>query len=273
MKESITKEIEKEIEQKKKLPKEVKDEMNKQVFRNLTFAISIIIYFIFLNLGYLNIEKSVFIKDTAVFAMTCLIVAIALFERAYSKEKGFLAIHGLEVLAVALFTLFTPYTYFYLAPVVSKIMMMVPLAFGIYYVAKSAIICVRIQVKQNNKISDIKEIVKKETRSFEENIEMDKDEEAETVEKTSKKRTQKEELKDKKVKTAKKTKKEGENNKTVKSNKKESKEKTKKKSVKTPKKKEEITSKKATTTKKSKSRNTGGINHDKKHDRLWSRKI
>ena len=156
MKESITKEIGKEIAEKKKLPKDVKDEMNKHVFRNLVFGSLIIIYFIFLNLGYLNINKSIFIQDTAVFAMTTVIIAIVLFEKAYRKEKGYLAIHGLEVLVVALLTLFTPYTYFYVQPLVSKILMIVPVIFAMYYVAKGIIICIKTQKAQDRKISDVK---------------------------------------------------------------------------------------------------------------------
>lgn len=181
MKKSITKELGKEIEQKKKLPAEIKNEMNKRIFRNLIFAISIILYFISLNLGFFNIEKSIFNKDTAVFAITSLIIAIVLFEKAYRGEKGYLAIHGLEILAVALFTLFIPYTYFYLDTNVVKVVMLAPLYFAFYYIIKSAIIFIQAKNKQKNKISDVKEIVKKETRKFEENIEMDKDKDAETV--------------------------------------------------------------------------------------------
>ena len=206
MKESITNEIGKEIAEKKKLPKEVKEEMNKQVFRNLIFATLIIIYFIFLNLGFLNIDKSIFIQDTAVFAITSLIISIILFERAYRKEKGYLAIHGLEVLAVALLTLFTPYTYFYIEPVVSKIMMVVPIIFAMYYVLKGILICVKTQKNQENKISDIKEIVKKETVNFEETIEMDKDKEAEMVEKTTEKAKKEEKINNEKAKSVRKEK-------------------------------------------------------------------
>lgn len=181
MKKSITKELGKEIEQKKKLPTEIKNKMNKRIFRNLIFAISIILYFISLNLGFFNIEKSIFSQDTEVFAITSLIIAIVLFEKAYRGEKGYLAIHGLEILAVALFTLFIPYTYFYLDTNVVKVVMLAPLYFAVYYIVKSAIIFIQAKNKQKNKISDVKEIVKKETRKFEENIEMDKDKDTETV--------------------------------------------------------------------------------------------
>ena len=207
MKEAITKEIGKEIAEKKKLPKEVKDNMNKQVVRNLLFASFIVLYFIFLNLGYLNIEKSIFIQDTAVFAMACLIISIVLFEKAYRKEKGFLAIHGIEILIVALLTLFTPYTYFYLQPLVSKILMIVPVIFAMYYVAKGIIICIKTQKVQDKNISDVKEIVKKEKRNFDEAIFMDKDKEAEMLEPTLDKKVKKEEkVKNEKIKKEKKTK-------------------------------------------------------------------
>lgn len=181
MKKSITKDLGKEIEQKKKIPKEIKDVMNKRIFRNLIFAILVILYFIFLNLGFSNIEKSIFNQDTAVFAITSLAISIVLFEKAYREEKGYLAIHGIEVLAVALFTLFIPYTYFYFDSTIVKVVMLVPMYFAVYYIVKSAIIFIQTKNKQKNKISDVKEIVKKETRKFEENVEMDKDKDAETA--------------------------------------------------------------------------------------------
>lgn len=266
MKKSIAEEMEKEIKERKKLPAEVKDKMNTQVFRNLLFAIFIIIYFVFLNLGFYNIDKTIFIQDTAVFSMATLILAIILFEKAYRKGKGFLAIHGLEVLAVALLTLFMPYTYFYLEPVVSKIIMMVPLAFAIYYVAKSAIICAKIQTQQDAKVSDVKDIVKKETRILDETIEMDKDKEAELEEKevkvskikqeNPKKEKSKTKEKDKSEKIAKKevkkttkkttTKKKEESDKKVET-KKAGAEKTATKKTTKPKKKEEVTNPEAKT--------------------------
>ncbi len=178
MKETTQENEEKEIIKKKRLPQEIKDEIYKKVFYNIFFAIGIIIYFMFLNLGFYNIEKNIFIQDAYVFSIVILVLSIILFEKSYRNGKGNIAIYGLELLAVALFTLFTPYTYFYLEAAITKIFMMVPLLFTFYYVIKSVIICVSIHAKHKRTLSDVKEIVKKEKINLDENIEMDKDKEA-----------------------------------------------------------------------------------------------
>lgn len=181
MKETIEQKMEKEIALKKKLPKEIEDAMNKKVFYNLIIGCIIIVYFIFLNMGFTNIDKNIFIKDTQVFSVTVLVISIILFEKSYKKENGSIAIFGIETLIVALTTLFIPYLYYYAGPLVSKILRMEAIFIAIYYVAKGTIICAMTQTKYEENISDVKEIVKRERKSNDEIIEMDKDKEAEEI--------------------------------------------------------------------------------------------
>ena len=54
--------IEKELENKRKLSKEVKDYINKKVFTNLAFSILYMMLMIAINILYLNIDLSEFIK-------------------------------------------------------------------------------------------------------------------------------------------------------------------------------------------------------------------
>ena len=193
MKKELTKEMEKEIKARKTLSKEAKIERDKKVFRNLIFAILVIIYFIFLNLGYYNLEKAVFVKDTAVFSMVALVITIILFEKAYKTEKGYLAIHGIEVLVAALFTYFVPYTYFNFGELTNKLCMLAPIAFAIYYCIKAIAICIK---ESRKKESDIKDIVKKEQIKNDDTwVKMDKDKEAETEEKKAEKTKPKREKK------------------------------------------------------------------------------
>ena len=83
MKETTHENEEKEIIKKKRLPQEIKDEIYKKVFYNIFFAIGIIIYFMFLNLGFYNIEKNIFIQDAYVFSIVILVLSIILFEKSY----------------------------------------------------------------------------------------------------------------------------------------------------------------------------------------------
>lgn len=161
----VVENIEKEIKSKKKLPKEEAAKINKKVFENIGIAIVIMLYFIFMNLGFINIERNVYYTDLKVFSGTLLVIAILLFERAYKKENSNLCIHGIEALLLGLVTMFlvyacitTPLPYVYIVLSFSYI-------FSAYFIAKAIIIYVRMKKQYIASLSDIKEIVKKEKPS------------------------------------------------------------------------------------------------------------
>ena len=169
--------LESEIKKRNKMPDDVKIERDKKIFRNLLFAIGIIAYFILLNIGFYLIEKTVFTRDTVVFAFATLIITIILFERSYRGEKGYYAIHGLEVLAASVFTYFVPYLYYTFNEPVTKAIMVSPVLFVVYYAIKLAVICAKAKKVKDN---DIKDIIKKEETKIDDDwTKMDKDLEAE----------------------------------------------------------------------------------------------
>ena len=51
--------------------------------------------------GFINIENSVFLVDLKVFAVSILAIAIGVFEYAYKKDSGKIAIYGIETLILA----------------------------------------------------------------------------------------------------------------------------------------------------------------------------
>ena len=163
MKKSIIEKIEKEINEKTKLPNEVKEKIKKEVFTNITVASAIILYFIFIVLGSVGSIKNVRTIDLNIFSMLFLGIAIAIFEISYRKDDGKLSIYGIESLAVAIFTLFLPYIIFELNKTDKKYYLMVSIYIGAYYIIKSIIISIKTKNKyMNANISDVKEIVKKE---------------------------------------------------------------------------------------------------------------
>ena len=182
--------FEKEIKERKELSADVKNERDSKVFRNLLLAVFVAIYLILINIGYFTIEKAVYVNDTMIFSLMALFVSVVIFEMAFKKEKGYLAIHGIEVLTISLFTYFIPYMYFNTSDVVRKVLMILPVIYEIYYCFKGIVICIISQKKRNN---DIKDIIKKEEATKEETIDVldgiDKDKEVEheeTVVKTRK---------------------------------------------------------------------------------------
>ena len=87
MKDKITKEVQAELETKRKLPNELKEKRNKLAIENFMFAIFVTLYFIFLNMGVSNIVKHILVADTKVFSGIWLAIAIIMFEKAFKTSS------------------------------------------------------------------------------------------------------------------------------------------------------------------------------------------
>lgn len=155
--------IEESINKKKIIPEDVRSKIIKRVTRNLLIADALMIIVCILHLGFLNIERAEFIIDLKFFAFISLIVSIILFEKAYKKDNGEIAIYGIEVLVFSILILFLPYIYFYSNKVIHIIFVISPLYMGIYYCIKSIIIESRAKKLYYKTLSDVKEIVHKNT--------------------------------------------------------------------------------------------------------------
>lgn len=153
-------ELKEAIKKKKRLPKEEIEKINKIVYRNIIIATVIVLYFIFLNLGHMNIKNDIYVTDLKVFGMCILLAAIALIESAYKKESSELAIYGVEMIALSISTITLIYVnlmqssrYIYILPAISYV-------FAIYYLIKSIVIYQK--KKHLYFINDMKEIMNKE---------------------------------------------------------------------------------------------------------------
>lgn len=162
MKKIAIEKIEREIDEKTKLPNEVKDRIKREVFTNIVVAAVIVTYFIFIVLGSIGSIKNVRVIDLNIFSMIFLGIAIVLFEIAYRKDEGSFAMYGIESLLIAIFTLFLPYIIFELDETHKKYYLLASIYIAAYYILKSIYIATRTRAKYMNSISDVKEIVKKE---------------------------------------------------------------------------------------------------------------
>lgn len=151
--------VEKEIKGRKKLPEVEFNKINTRIFQNICLAVVTMLYLHFVVLGFVNIENSVFVTDIKVFSIALLIVAIAIFEYAYKKDSGRHAIHGIEVLMLALTTMAFIYTNLIWADRFIYVVALVTYLFAIYYVAKSIIIYNKM--KKEYFVNEMKEIIKK----------------------------------------------------------------------------------------------------------------
>ena len=154
----IQEEVERELKNNKKLPKEEQYKLNSIVFQNLCTIIAIMIYFIFLILGFINIEISVLITDFKVFSLTILALAIIFFEIAYKKDSGKYCITGIEMLVLSLVTVALMYmTIMYPAKYI-YIISTVSFTFAIYYVGKAIVLYCK--TKKNYSIDSMNKIIK-----------------------------------------------------------------------------------------------------------------
>lgn len=153
--------IEKEINKQTKLSKEEKKKINKKIFQNIVMAIGIVIYFIFINLGFSNIEQSTYLTDLKVFGAVAIGITIILFEKAYKKDSGEITIYGIEMLIIAICTLLTNYIYKFHYSKYTYIVTSMAMLFAVYYVGKSIVIYVKMKNKALKKASDIHKIVRK----------------------------------------------------------------------------------------------------------------
>ncbi len=150
-------EIKKTIKKKQNLPKEEIEKINKYLFQNIMVAICIIIYFIFLNLGHINIQGDVYVTDLKVFSMCILLLAIALIEKAYKKDDGKIAIYGVEMIVLSIVTVALIYINLMFSTRYAYIVTSISYIFAIYYLIKSIIIYLKIRKKYF--VDDMKKMI------------------------------------------------------------------------------------------------------------------
>ena len=162
VKEEVVKleEIKSTLNKKNKISKEKLEEIYGVVFKNIAIAAVVIIYFIFLNLGQMNIKPDIYQTDLKVFSITSLLISIVLFEKAYKKDSGEIAIYGIEMLILAIVTLSLIYINLMFSSRYVFIVNSISCIFAIYYLIKSVI--VYIKKRKKCYIDDMKEIINKE---------------------------------------------------------------------------------------------------------------
>lgn len=151
-------EIGKVIQKQKTVPQMHQKKMMQRVFENLILAIIFLLYFFFINLGAMHIGEETFLVDLQVFSLFTLAISIYLFETAYKKDKGRIAIHGIEVLVMAIITLLSLYLFQMQKDMFPILLNTASLVFAVYFVGKSIYLYIRMKkraLKQNNDVHRI----------------------------------------------------------------------------------------------------------------------
>lgn len=149
-----------EIEEKRKLPKNVKDEIVVKIFHTLIVAIIIIIYFLTVNLFFYNFEAKMFEECMKYYALIIIIATVTVFEIGYRKNSMKFAVIGIELLACGILSLYIPYIFLHTTKMLRLSIMILPIPILGYYMIKSLVIFKKDQFHYQNNLSDIKELVK-----------------------------------------------------------------------------------------------------------------
>lgn len=159
--EKTTKMVE-EITRKRKMTEEVKQKLYQRIFYNCLVAIGVMLYICAIDVVYIYAKKEIVTTVLKVFAMIFIILTVGIFEIAYRKDNGRIAIVGIELLLFSVFILYVPKIYGNLFKPICRVFMMMPIYCGIYYMAKSIVIYLQTEKEYQNNLSDVKEIVKEE---------------------------------------------------------------------------------------------------------------
>lgn len=153
-----------EIEEKRKLPQEVKENIKTNIFHSLIAAVIILAYLAAINVLYYSFEQDVFEYYMKYFALGIIIVTVIDIELAYRKDSKKLWLIGVELLACGILSLYIPYIYLHTTAYLRNCVMILPAGLLIYYAFKSMVIFKQNQFKHRNNLSDVKELLNDDER-------------------------------------------------------------------------------------------------------------
>ena len=131
----------------------------RKIFKNLIILVLIIFYFNLINITYITTNENLITLITSSSSIVLLFLSILLFEVAYHKDNGKLAINGIEILVIAFHTLTIWYVISRSNLSFQSYILFSTYAVLIYYILKSIIIYTEGKREYLKSLSDIHEIV------------------------------------------------------------------------------------------------------------------
>ena len=230
--------------------KEVKEKYLKEIYLNILKAIIIVLYFFVLNLAYENISTEYIELGIKIFTMIFLFIAIYIFERAYKKDDDNLAVQGIEILVLSAYTLTSRHITNKFNFEFKTYSLVASYIFAIYFILKCIFIYTKGRKEEDENLSDIKEIGKKDEPVKKEATKKSKEDIKKDTTKTSKETSTKASTRTKSVTSTKTENKKSTSKKSTTAKKKTTKKVETKANTETEKEKQNVPAKKKTTTKK-----------------------
>lgn len=159
-----SKEFLEKIEQERKKQKQVPEDKMKLVHilvtKNIIIAIGILLYFFLFKFAFVTLEPVYFVTLMNAFSIITIVFTIIVFEIAYKKDSDVLAIHGIEMMFLAIITLLFKFVYMNYMPYFIRATTIVAILYAIYYAIKATRIYIKARKKFKNNTKEIEEIVK-----------------------------------------------------------------------------------------------------------------
>jgi len=151
------------IQDKKRLPIEIKKRIRIYILFNVAMLIIMSVFALVIHISFYQLTKNNFEKYIDIIQVFCAIISIAILEVAYRKDSGKIGIYGIEFLLFSVAVLFVPHLY--ISKGDATFLRNVVIVFAVYYIVKSlgTFIYTKHRYIKNN-ISDIKELVKEEKK-------------------------------------------------------------------------------------------------------------
>lgn len=201
--------MQKEIEDKRKLPSELKQEIYINIFYNILIAIIIVIYLCTINILFYKLSSVDFEQKMKIFALGIILVTVATFEVAYRKDSNKICIIGIELFICSVVSLYIPYIYLHSNKSLKVITMILPGILALYYLIKGLLIYKTRKIHYQSNLSDVKEILKdtekkgyldeESKKTYRENKKIEEKIKVELLEEQKIRKKQKQEAKNKKV--------------------------------------------------------------------------
>ena len=134
----------------------------KKIWINISIAAILMLYFIIVNILYNKLNHESLILTLKTLSVIIMAISIIIFEIAYKKDDGIIAITGIEILITAFHTLSILHVVQVSAFDFRIYILTSSYLFAIYFVLKSMIIYTMEKRKYLKSLSDIKNIVKNE---------------------------------------------------------------------------------------------------------------
>ena len=134
----------------------------KKLVINIVVLIIICIYFYLLNYMFSSMEKEKFANIYKYISIGIIFTTITIFEIAYKKESGTIAIYGIETLIISICTLISLHMVSKFNISFQKYIIISSIIFLIYYIFKCILLFTKDRKTYLKSLSDIQEIVTSE---------------------------------------------------------------------------------------------------------------